>query len=112
MKRYFTMLELVCALGCLSILLAVFYTLQTNLKRAEQNFNAETAAILVMQNTLERLRMEERPNPATARRIFLEESLFAPMFTPEFQESGNQVHLALLNKKQIKTVEIFLTCEK
>ncbi len=112
MKRYFTMLEMICALGCLSILLAVFYTLQTSLKRTEQNFNAETAAILAMQNTLERLRMEEKPDRMAAQRIFLEEASFIPMFTPEFKESGDHVQLALLNKKQARTVEVTLKCEK
>ncbi len=72
-KRHFTLVELMCALALTVLLFGMFFSLMQQLKRSRTAVRNEFVAVLVLENTLERLRPLEHPTRADAKRIFAEE---------------------------------------
>ncbi len=72
-RKPFAMVEMMCALALAVLLLVTFFGLHQQLRRSRAGFETEGAAILVLENTLERLRASGRPTTADAKRIFAEE---------------------------------------
>ncbi len=111
-KRPFTMLELTCALALLALLIVMFSALRHQTRRSGEAFAEETIGILVMQNTVQQLRLENAPDRARAAALFRAEAAFAPSLTPLVEETPQGLTLALLNKKNARTVEVKFSCDR
>ena len=81
-RTAFTMVEMMCALALTALLLVMFFSLQQQIRRSRAAFETEGSAILVLENTLERLRASGHPDQADAARIFAEEFASAGLPAP------------------------------
>ncbi len=106
------MLEMTCALALMAILLVVFSSILSKLNQTRSAFARETCAILVMQNTIQRLKLEAEPTRTGAERIFREEARSVETLEPQVTASGDSLKLALLNHGKATTMEVTLKCAK
>ncbi len=106
------MLEMTCALVLMAVLLVVFSSILSRLNQTRSAFARETRAILVMQNTIQRLKLEAEPTRADAERIFREEARSVETLEPQVTATGDSLKLALLNRGRAATVEVTLKCAK
>jgi|GEM_PF-4838563 type II secretory pathway pseudopilin PulG len=111
-KRTFTMLEMTCALALTAVLVIVFGSILSKLNQARDSFALETNAVLVIQNTIQRLKLEAEPTRDNARHIFLDEAKSVHTLEPRIAENENDMRLALLNNRKAIIVEVTLKCVK
>ncbi len=99
----FTVMELLAAMVILVTLLTCFYATLRGVYRVQKQFEAETMAIVVMNNLVERLDAEETVEAAEVSRIFKDECAKSPIsrikeFTPEYKVDGGVITVRILKR--------------
>lgn len=69
----FTLCELIATMGLLVLLFGCVYSALHQLYRLQTRYRAETGAMLILANTVERLATEPRPSPGDVREVFADE---------------------------------------
>lgn len=69
----FTTLELVVAMGMLSLLFAAFFATLRSVCALEERCALETRAVIVLQNTVERLAADDAPSLSAAQELLADE---------------------------------------
>ncbi len=110
-KNHFLLLEIVMAIGLLIILTAGFFGGLKTLKRMDRSFNNERRALMVIDNTLERLQKKKHYDSAGVERIFNDEYAkagFAPnsKIKSMIKEEPNQTVLAVLKPNSKPFIEV------
>lgn len=67
------MTEIICAVGLLGLITTCFFMTVNGMKKAEANFIRENRAILILDNTLERVKTLKERTPAKIKAVFNEE---------------------------------------
>ncbi len=73
MKKHFTLMELVCALGLLAMAATLFSASMHNFRIMDKNFTRESRALQVLDNSIERISFEKKPDIKTIKEIFEDE---------------------------------------
>lgn len=73
MRHRYTLMELVCALGLLSMVAVLFSSSVNNLRILDKNFTRESRALQVLDNSLERISFEKNADYKRVSDIFEDE---------------------------------------
>jgi len=73
--NYMLMVELLCAVALLGIISTCFFMTINHMDKAEKNFTRENRAILVLDNSLERINALQDATPENIKTIFEDECL-------------------------------------
>jgi len=111
--HYMMMAELVCALAILAMLTASFFYMSSAIKRSTTFLTTENYAIIVLDNTLERLKISRDITQKTAEQIFYDEYAKSPVSAgkkviPFCEIRNGNIYLALRNGKEKPIVDIMV----
>jgi hypothetical protein len=109
--RYFMMTELLCAVAILAVVTTSFFMIVNGMSRAENNFTATNRAILVLDNTLERIAPLKRRTADKIKSIFYDEYSKSSIngnrkVSPKCEIRKNSVQLSVEDKKKRTIVKI------
>ena len=116
-KNYFVCIEAVMALGLLVLLFACYFQSVRSLEAMDRSFSKESRAILVVDNTVERLGARKYYGSREIKKIFLEEfrkggfgdnSLIAPKVVVK----NDMVKLSVLKANGKAIIEVEVKCRK
>ncbi len=96
----FSMLELIAALSILAVLISIFSATLNGIMDYERALECETGALVILDNTLERLEAESAWNSTLADRIIQEEFIRStlagqPGFQAACTTTGSRIELAI-----------------
>ena len=113
----FIMVEMVMALALLLILSGAFYGVWRTIRIMDQTFTVERQALMVLDNTSERLEAKPHYSAADVKRIFQDEfarSGIPPQLKirPQILDSPNRIILALIRPDGKSLIEVTIHAQK
>jgi type II secretory pathway pseudopilin PulG len=115
-KKYMLMTELICAIALLGIISACFLTTITYMNKAQANFIRENRAILILDNTLERVKSFNHTSPEKIKIIFEDEYQKSSLngnkkITPVCEILQNKTRLSFKDTRNRTVTEITIKHE-
>jgi len=116
-KKYMLMTELICAIALLGIISTCFLTTVSYMNKAQANFIRENRAILILDNTLERVKSFQHISPEKIKKIFEDEVKKSSLngnkkITPICEFFKNKTRLSFKDTHKRTIVDITIKNEK
>ena len=115
MRQNYTMLELVAALAVMALLTTCFFASLRSLVDMDKAFSAESRAILVLDNTLERAEFLKSPSSDELKRLFDSEYGKSPLKADDsirksFDYAEGEAHFRILKANGKPLAEVKVKC--
>ncbi len=115
-KSPYLMVEMIAALGLLMILTTCFFASLKTLNNMDRTFSSEKRALMVADNTLERLANKKNYNSIDVKRIFMDEYQKSGLknysrITPKIEVQDNHTFLVLLKPNGKTFIKVPVKCQ-
>lgn len=112
--KYFTILEIICALALFAVLTTAFFGALDTLRQMDRDFTSENRALMVLDNTFERLDTMKNYTSSDVEVAFLDEfaksGLTRDRIKPFCRKHGHNIALSLVKKNGKPLIEVDLKC--
>ena len=113
-KKQYTMLEIICALALFAVLTTAFFKSMDTLRKMDRDFTSENRALMVLDNTFERLGAMNDYSSSDVETAFLDEyaksGLSPDRISPVCKRHGSSIMLILIKKNGKPLIEVNIKC--